>query len=185
MSPAGPGWPADGHIAGLGLGRLDAVTPSKIAARLALGAAVAVAALVGTTGCSLIAPQATLIRYDPAEGVGADLGQVSIRSAEAVANPDSGAISVVFTAINPTSDTVTVNVSLGKSGADGKKSVSIRPGKSVQVGTDSKIVVDDPTDAPVGSLYPVAFQAGDADSVQVGIPVLTDSGRPFLTPFVP
>jgi len=162
------------------------VTPSKIAARLALGAAVAVSALVGTTGCSLISPQATLIKYDPAEGVGANLGQVSIRSAEAVANPDTGAISIVFTAINPTSETVSVNVAVGKSGVDGEKTVSVDAGKSVVVGEDAReIVIDDPTDAEVGSLYPVTFQAADSDSVQLEVPVLTDSGRPFLTQFVP
>ncbi len=160
--------------------------PSKIATRLVLGAAVAVAALVGTTGCALIAPQATLIHYDPAEGVGTDLGQLAIRSAEAVANPDTGAISIVFTAINPTSDTITVNVSAGESGVDGASTVSVSAGKTVVVGADTaQLVIDKPTDGAIGSLYPVTFQAGTADSVQLGIPVMTDNGRPFLTPFVP
>jgi len=162
------------------------VTPSKTAARLALGAAVALAALLGTTGCSFIAPQATLIHYDPAEGVGTDLGKVAIRSAEAVANPETGAINVIFTAINATSDTATVSIAVGESGVDGQHTLTIPAGKTVIVGQDtSGIVVDKPTGATIGGLYQVTFQAGAADSTVLSVPVLTDEGRAFLTPFVP
>ncbi len=163
------------------------MTPSKTASRLVLGAAVAAAALLGTTGCSLIAPQATLIHYDPAEGVGTDLGSVAIRNAEAVANPDSGAVSVVFTAISSGTDSAVVYVSAGPSGVDDSTTVTVPAGKSVNVGAagSTQIQIGTPTDAAIGALYPVTFQAGGASSVQLSIPVLTDQGRDFLSPYVP
>jgi len=161
------------------------VTP-KLATRLALGAAVATAAVLATAGCSFIAPQATLIHYDPAEGVGGDAGTVAIRNAEAVANPDTGAITIVFTAINTSSDAATVSISAGPSGEDSQKTLSLAAGASAVVGDDTAMLtIDDPTDAPIGGLYPVTFQSGTADSLVLQVPVLTDEGRSFLSQFVP
>jgi len=50
---------------------------SRRLASLALVAAV----LVGTSGCALISPQATLIPYAPADGVSAHTGDVAVRNA--------------------------------------------------------------------------------------------------------
>ena len=161
------------------------MTP-KLATRLALGAAVATAAVLATAGCAFIAPQATLIHYDPADGVGGDAGTVAIRNAEAVANPDTGAISIVFTAINTASDAATVTISAGPSGKDSAKTLSLPAGGTATIGDDTAmLVVEKPTDAAIGGLYPVTFQSGSADSLVLQVPVLTDEGRPFLSQFVP
>lgn len=167
------------------------MTTSRIAAkpvvRIAGAAALATAALLGMSACSLVAPVATLIEYDPADGVGADLGDVKVRDAQALIG-DSGAISIYLYVINSGAETAQLNVALGEGGTDGTETLTLRAGTSSTVGgpddTDS-IIVEDPTAALLGGLYPVYVQVGDEPGQVLQLPVLDATDRPFFEDYLP
>ncbi len=49
--------------------------------RIAATAVLAIGLALATAGCTLLAPQATLIKYDPSDGVSANVGQLQVRNA--------------------------------------------------------------------------------------------------------
>ncbi|OJX64494.1 MAG: hypothetical protein BGO95_08450 [Micrococcales bacterium 73-13] len=150
-----------------------------------LVAAIGISGALLLSGCTFMAPQATLNKYDPADGVGADLGDVLLRNVIAVTNEDGSVANVTFTAIN-TGEATKLNFSVPRGdGSKEQNSIPI-PSGSTLVGERSPhiILVDDP-DAIVGGLLAVTFQVGDADSQTLLAPVLDSQGRPYLDPLVP
>lgn len=160
---------------------------AKPVARIAGAAALAAAALLGTSACSLVAPIATMIQYDPADGIGTDLGDVKVRDAQAIIG-ESGAINVYFYVVNSGAEQAQLHVALGEGGTDGKATVSLAPGEATAVGgpdSTSAVLVERPTDALPGGLYPVYFQAGEAAGHQLLVPVLDAEARPFFDDYRP
>lgn len=128
-----------------------------------------------------------MIQYDPADGFGADLGAVKIRDAQAIIG-SSGAVNLYFYVINSGTEPVRLNVASGAAGADGTTSLTLPPGVASPIGgpdDSASIVIERPTNALLGGLYPVYFQAGDADGVQLEIPVLDAEVRPYFEEHVP
>ena len=154
---------------------------TRIVASVGIAGAIALAA----TGCSYMAPQATLIRYDPADGVGADLGDLLLRNVIAVADEDAAAVNIVFSAVNTGDKAITLHYSADTKSGQQDDSITIRPGLT-NVGEDGRqIVVVSPKNAAVGGLYSVTFTAEGADSATLRIPVLDAKGREYLADFVP
>lgn len=154
---------------------------SRRLASLALVAAV----LVGTSGCALISPQATLIPYAPADGVSAHTGDVAVRNALIVSDDGiDGNFLAAF--VNEGTAPVTVRISYGE-GAD-KTEITLRVpvNPPISLGMDGE---NDPLPFPdidtiPGATMPVYFQAGDAEGALVEVPILTGQTS-YLEPFVP
>ena len=72
----------------------------SVLARSAASIILAGAVLIGTSGCVFITKQATLIQYDPSDGIGASVGNVEVRNALGIAGEDGDAISLMITLIN-------------------------------------------------------------------------------------
>ena len=72
--------------------------------RIASTVAVAAAIALGATGCSLIAPQATLTPYAPSDGVNVNVGDIDVRNIMLVADKSGENFNVVFGAVNRTGD---------------------------------------------------------------------------------
>ena len=155
------------------------------ALRLAVSVAVAAALAVGTTGCTLLAPTATKIQYDPADGVSVNLGDVLIRDAKVVPNADGSLVSLAFTAINDSGTATPLNVSYTTASGVEHGSVTLPTGITNFPGTAGELTVSDPADAALGSLYTVAFEAHGSDTVPAQLPVLDATGRPWLDGSVP
>ena len=64
--------------------------------RIAVAAVLAVGLALGTTGCTFLTPVATLIKYNPGNGVSLDLGKLQVRNAFAISpkNTDANLIGV-------------------------------------------------------------------------------------------
>jgi len=154
---------------------------TRIVASLGVAGAVAFAA----TGCSYMAPTATLIHYDPADGVGADLGQMLLRNLVAVTGDDGGPVNVIFSAINTSDKTITLHYSAPTTSGQQDKSLDIKPGLTNVGDGGRQIVITTPDGATLGGLYPVTFTADGADSVTVEVPVLDPEGREYLSDYVP
>lgn len=150
------------------------------AARAAASVVLAGALLVGTTGCTFISTQATLIHYDPSDGVGTDVGDVQARNVLALINEDGRAISLLVTLVN--SGTRTANVTLQyKSGGEKVDTLkSVNPGEVKTYGTtpdDTQIIVLNPG-VKAGGLFPVYIQYGKNEGKELLVPVLSADNNP-------
>ncbi len=157
---------------------------SRSAKALRFIAPIGVAGTLLLTGCGYFAPPATLIEYDPADGVGADLGDVLLRDVLAVTNEDGSLANITFTAVNE-GDAVHLNYSVATADGQVDDWIPIPPGSTLVGEQRPHLIVVEQPDAAVGGLLSVTFQAGDADSSTLLVPVLDVTGRSWLEPLVP
>ena len=135
------------------------------------------ALLTGTSGCAFMAQQATLIHYDPSDGIGTTVGDVDVRNVIAIASDDGKAFSLLVTFINKSSKIV--NVNLQYVSGTGKTAItkSVRSNDTASFGNavgQPQIIILNPGVKP-GALYPVYFQVGDAPGKELLVPVLDAS----------
>jgi hypothetical protein len=153
-----------------------------VIARTAASVVVAAGVVLGATGCSFFATQATLIKYEPSDGVSADLGDVAVRNA-VVLSEDGETATLVATVINDGDSAATVNVQY--TDADGEKVTSqIRADAEsvtpVGYGAGDPILLEN-LDVTVGSLIPLYFQFGDDPGDGVLAPVLDGDQEQWST----
>ncbi|MEI2267801.1 DNA modification methylase [Microbacterium sp. No. 7] len=149
---------------------------SRLIASLALGAAV----VLGTTGCNMLAPQATTIQYSASDGVNVpDSGPLKVRNALIIANEDGTLGNLVAAVVNSTEDDLTLNVSI-----DGQaQKLEVGANSSVSLGVDSAAMLFDDVGKP-GADVDVSFQSGEGEGVRISVPIL-DGTLPYYTQFVP
>lgn len=153
------------------------ITRSPLA-RAAASVILAGALLVGTAGCTFISTQATLIEYDPSDGVGANIGNVQVRNVIGLINEDGDAISLLVTIVNSGTESAKVALQFD---ADGEKTTvekTVPAGETVSFGNftgEPQILVEN-ADVAAGALLPVYVQYGDHEGVQMLVPVLEAVG---------
>jgi hypothetical protein len=154
----------------------------RLIASLAIGAAV----ILGTTGCSMISPQATTITYSAAEGVNVHgSGPLEVRNAFIVANEDGSQGNFVAAIVNQTDKSQTLNLEFGEGSSAVQKKVRVPANSVVSLGTkDEDPLLIDGLDTPPGAILATYFQSGDAEGVVAKIPVL-DGQLSYLAPLVP
>ncbi|MDE0547133.1 DNA modification methylase [Microbacterium sp. C7(2022)] len=151
---------------------------SRLIASLAVGAAV----VLSTTGCNMIAPQATTIEYAAAEGINVpDSGPVEVRNAFIVATEDGAQGNFIAALINDTDSAQTLNIEL-----DGgiSETVRIPAYTTISLGADAEPLLIDGLDALPGTAIEGYFESGGTGSPLVDVPVL-DGALDYLAPLVP
>ena len=143
-------------------------------ARRAASLSIAVALMLGMTGCTFFARQATLIEYAPSDGVQATIGEVKVLNMLGIST-NGTEVSILGNIVNNGDDDV--ELSLQYATADGKKTtatIGVAAGTTVHIGgaDDEKLVLRD-VDAKLGSLYDVYLQYGSVEGVQLQLPILT------------
>ncbi|MDJ1369952.1 hypothetical protein [Gulosibacter molinativorax] len=83
--------------------------------RAVAAAAIALAIGVGLTGCNMISPQRTELKYDASDGISADLGGVSVQNAMLFTTDEASDANLVFTAVNRSTEDATVTAQVGSS----------------------------------------------------------------------
>jgi len=144
--------------------------------------ALAVAVLLGATGCSMISPQATTIPYSPADGVNVPTsGPLKVRNALLVADESGASANFLAAIVNDTDDAETLNV-----GIDGRNKTVRVPARSVvSLGFDgADPILFSGLDTRAGADLDVSFQSGDGEGVLFSVPVL-DGTLAYLADFVP
>lgn len=148
--------------------------------------AVATALVLGTTGCSMISPQATTIQYSAAEGVNVyDAGPLDVRNAFIVATEDGAIGNFVAAIVNDTDESHTLRIELGEGSSSIPFTVRVPARTTVSLGADGEdpLLVEG-LDTPPGADIPGYFQSGDEDGALISVPVL-DGELPYLAPLVP
>ncbi|WP_243393061.1 DNA modification methylase [Microbacterium testaceum] len=158
---------------------------TRLIASVALGAAV----LLGTTGCNLIAPQATTIEYSASDGVNVpeSAGPLAVRNALIVANGDGTVGNFVAAIVNNTTSSQTLRLEVGEGSSAVQSSVVVPASTTLSLGDLSDDVEPlrlDDIDAVPGTTVPVYFQSGDGEGALIEVPVL-DGGLEYLAPLAP
>ena len=134
--------------------------------------------LTGTAGCTFFATQATLIQYDPSNGVGANIGDVQVRNAIALISDDGRAVSLLVTLVNSGQENVRVTLQYESGGEKSTDVKSVAAGEAASfgnvIGEDQIIVLDPGVDA--GALFPLYVQYGEFQGEQLMVPVLEATG---------
>ena len=152
-------------------------------ARLAASAALAISLALGVSGCSMLTYQATTEKYDPSDGVSADVGALDLRNILIVSD-DGVDGNLVMTVINTGDEDATLGVQAGT--GDGEVTeIEVEAGETLVLGSeDDEPVLLEGIDAEVGGLLPLFFQYGDAEGVEKLVPVL-DSSLPEYADLAP
>ncbi|MGR0319090.1 hypothetical protein [Agromyces sp. ZXT2-3] len=151
-------------------------------ARLAASAALALGIAIGGSGCAMITYQATTEKYDPSDGVSADVGGLDVRNVLIVSD-DGEEGNLVMSVTNPTTDDETLSVQLVDQGDTFE--IDVDGGETVSLGTaEEEPLLIENLDAEVGGLISVYLQAGSAEGVEINVPVL-DGRLPEYEDLVP
>ncbi|MCD2499306.1 MULTISPECIES: DNA modification methylase [Microbacterium] len=151
---------------------------TRALASIALGAAI----ILGTTGCSMISPQATTIPYSAAEGVNVPnaSGPVLVRNAFFITGED--AVNLVAVFVNDTAEDQTATVAVD--GVAAPLKVSVPAGERVSYGIDGEHLEVPGLNTVAGDTVKVTFTSGDGTSEAVEVPVL-DGTLEYLEEAVP
>ena len=135
---------------------------------------------MGTTGCTFIAQQATLIQYDPSDGVGVEVGNVAVRNVVGLINNDGHAISLMVTFVNTGSRSASMKIQYQSGGEKTTDTKQINANAVATYGTtpdETQIIILNPG-VKAGQLFPVYIQYGDAEGKELLVPVLDAANNP-------
>lgn len=149
--------------------------------RLGRGAASVILAgtlLLGTTGCTFFAQQATLIPYDPSDGVSATLDSIAVRNIVGVVNDDGGAINLMMTIVNTGATGTNLNIQFESNGEKTTVTKYVNGGTTVAFGNtvEQEQIVVVSSGVPAGDLLPVYLQWGKDAGKEVLVPVIEALG---------
>lgn len=144
--------------------------------------ALAVAVLLGATGCTFLTPQATDLPYSAADGVNIPAsGPLAVRNALLVTDEKGASANFLAAVVNDTDASATLAV--GIDGVNQKVRVPART--AVSLGFDDvEPLLFTGLDTAAGATLRVTFQSGDGEAVAYDVPVL-DGALPYLKEFVP
>ncbi len=142
-------------------------------ARIAASVVLAAGLLLGTSGCAFFAPQSTLIRYDPSDGIGAQVGNVKVRNA-LLLTKDGERASLLINFINDGNTPVDLRVQYTlKPAGQSTTIVHLAAGQVKSFGKSERDqLILQGIDKKAGDLYPIFFQYGENTGVQSLVPVL-------------
>ncbi len=154
---------------------------SRLFASIAVGALV----ILGTTGCSMISPQATTIEYNASDGVAVNAGALEVRNALIVANEDGSAGNFLAAIVNTGDSTERLSLEFGEGSDAVSETVTVPAGAVVSLGVDDEEpILIEGLDTMPGADLPVYFASGGEEGTLMDVPVL-DGELPYLEPFVP
>lgn len=145
-------------------------------------AAVAATLLLGTAGCGVFTPTATLKHYDASDGVSANTGQLHIRNAFIVTN-EVGDAALVSSIVNDGDSLEFLKVEV-RGDTVLSTQVGAYPGLTkLGIADDNPIVFYGAGVTP-GQYVDVYFQYGDNEGQLVSLPVL-DGTEAMYAPYAP
>lgn len=143
-------------------------------ARITASVILAGSLLVGTAGCTLVSTQATLIQYDPSDGIGAEVGDIKLRNVFVLLSEDGSTASVLLTAINEGDSRVNLSLQYEAGGTTETETLSVAGGSTLSRGNftdEPQLLIVEPA-ADAGALYPIYIQYGDEPGSEMLVPVL-------------
>jgi hypothetical protein len=153
-----------------------------VKARLAASAALALGIAIGGSGCAMITYQATTEKYDPSDGVSADLGAIDLRNV-LVVSEDGEEGNLIASISNTGEDDVTLEIEVVETGDTFEVDVDAGDTVSLGAGDEEPLLISD-LGAEVGGLVAIYFQHGTEEGRELPVPVL-DGRLPEYEDLVP
>lgn len=144
--------------------------------------AVAAALLLGTTGCGLFVPSATLKPYSASDGLNVTVGDLELRNVLVITD-ESGDASLVATVVNNTTNVQYVTAQI-QSSTPGELTFTAVEGLTKLGLADGNPQIMRGTGLEAGQYVEIYFQYGGQDGVTAAIPVL-DGTDPLYAPYQP
>jgi hypothetical protein len=147
------------------------VQPRTVAA-----AAAAVVVAFAATGCNILTPQATLIQYDPSDGISGQTGTVEFHNAMLIGEPEGDALNLSVTFTNPGEATV-LEVRVD----DEAQQIRVPEGVTTFGFPEQQLVFPAPGDMTFGSHQNVSFQADGAEPAGVQVQLFSSEFTGYET----
>ncbi|HEU0207233.1 MAG TPA: DNA modification methylase [Pseudolysinimonas sp.] len=140
--------------------------------RAAAAAALAALVILGVAAC---APIASLKPYDPSDGVSTKVGQVKVLNALVLSKSGTDG-NLMFSAYNPTSELIQLNVQYGAGADRTTEHATLQPDATTNFGygEQGQFLLTG-IDVKPGSLAHIYFQYGNEEGSQLAVPVLDGS----------
>jgi hypothetical protein len=143
--------------------------------RFAAAVALSAALMLGTTGCTFSAEIATQKDYDPSDGVGTDIGDLSLRNILLIGE-DGDALNLVMTVVSASGSSQRLNVQWEADGGRVTESVfASANGRTVIGGPEQPQLLVTDAGGELGGLVPLYFSYGSETGREVMVPVLNGS----------
>lgn len=143
----------------------------RIASSIALAAAIA----LGASGCTLIAPQATLIPYAPSDGIDVTVDGVNVRNLMLIADETGENFNVVFSSVNLTDEERDLTITFTGEGSQTAKAEFTIPTGNTRFGNpdgaEVPVLVSIPGLEP-GQTVDAYLKTANSSEQQQYIPVL-------------
>jgi hypothetical protein len=140
--------------------------------------------MLGATGCTFSANIATEKPYDPSDGVGAEVGELSIRNALLIGD-DPEELNLVMTVVSAADTDRRVTVQWEADGERVTEEIFVGAnGRTAFGGPEQDQLLITGSGATIGGLVPVFFAYPGAEGVEVLIPVL-DGSLPEYELYIP
>ncbi len=157
---------------------------SRLIASIVVGSVV----VLGTTGCNLIAPQATTIDYSASDGVNVPAsGPLEVRNALIVVDEDGVDGNMIAAIVNSTAEEQTLRIEVGEGSSALRAQVQVAANSRLSLGdlaNDVEPLRLEGVEAAPGSTIPVYFQSGDSEGALIQVPVL-DGALGYLSTLAP
>ncbi len=139
------------------------------------------ALLLGAAGCTLIAPNGTLVHYEPSDGTAGHVGDVKLRNVIGLSE-DGVDVSLLLTAINSGASTPLDFQFVDASGEKVTVSTEVDAKSSLSIGADDEttVVLRD-VKTLVGGLLTVYVRASGADWIELQVPILDGTTEAYST----
>jgi len=142
---------------------------SRITASLAAAGLV----LMTATGCNMVTTQATTFEYTASDGVNLPSFEgpgLEVRNALVIADQDGAEGNLIAVLANTSDSAQTLSVDWG----NGDASIDVPAGETVSLGGADEPELISSLDAMPGSTISMFFQPGDAEAVEIEVPVLNN-----------
>ncbi|QIK63987.1 DNA modification methylase [Leucobacter viscericola] len=156
----------------------------RIASSIALAAAIA----LGASGCTLIAPQATLIPYAPSDGVDVTVDGVNVRNLMLIADETGENFNVVFSSVNLTDQEHDLTITFTGKGSETARAEFTIPTGNTRFGNPDGAEVPVLVSIPgleAGQTVDAYFQTPKSSEKQQFIPVLNGEHKEYAAYVLP
>ncbi|MFD3447003.1 hypothetical protein ACFDTO_20590 [Microbacteriaceae bacterium 4G12] len=141
--------------------------------------------MVGTTSCNFVSPQTTTEIYEASDGTNFSVGDIKARNALIVSEDgEHGSLLVTFINDSGEEQDVTVQYDTVAGGSTERQTSTVTLDRGLTIfdsGENETFVMENLDDAMPGGLYPVYFQYGDAEGIEVQVPILGTELQEYST----
>lgn len=141
---------------------------------------IAAGVILGTAGCNMISPVASIEQYAPSDGAQADLGKVAARNFLLLTHGEHHRW-LIGTIVNTGLEDQQLTLTYPEAGANKTVSITLAAGQKFDLGYNgtSALMID--TETPAGALFPITLAANGQEPIALGVPAMDGTLAEYKT----